>query len=169
MYVRNYSEGLGLPWQTVFRTTEKQTVEEYCRKAAIAFEWKGEDRLCTRQVRPAVIKHPSSGEPVWWNQATHWHPACLEPEVRSSLLSLFSAQDLPRNCYYGDGSPIEDAVMEAISKTYAELEVSFPWQQGDILMLDNMLTAHARNPFQGARKIYVSMGNMLGLQDIGEV
>jgi hypothetical protein len=73
---------------------------------------------------------------------------------------------LPRNCYYGDGSLIEDSVMEEIGRVYAALEVSFPWHQGDILLLDNMLTAHARNPFSGLRKIYVSMGDMLGLQDV---
>ena len=86
--------------------------------------------------------------------------------MRSSLSALFAQEDMPRNCFYGDGSPIEDAAMESICKAYEELEVSFPWQQGDILMLDNMLTAHARNPFEGQRKIYVSMGDMLRMQDV---
>src|SRR5438045_6182426 len=78
MYARNYGNGLGLNWQTVFRTTSRQEVENYCRRAAIEFEWKDGDRLRTYQVRPAVAKHPQTGEWVWWNQATHWHPACLE-------------------------------------------------------------------------------------------
>jgi alpha-ketoglutarate-dependent taurine dioxygenase len=166
MYVRNYGEGLGLPWQTVFRTTDKQNVEALCRKNAIDFEWKDSDHLKTRQVRPAVIKHPHTGEMVWWNQAPHWHPACLDKEVRSSLLTLFAPEDLPRNCFYGDGTSIEDAVMEAICSTYQKAEISFPWNLGDILVLDNMLVAHARNPYQGERKIYVSMGNMMTLQDL---
>jgi amino acid adenylation domain-containing protein len=166
MYVRNYGNGLGLNWQTVFRTASKQEVEDYCRRAAIEFEWKDGDCLRTRQVRPAIAKHPQTGERVWWNQATHWHPACLEQSVRDSLFELFREEDLPRHCYYGDGSPIEDAVMAAICEAYQEAEISFPWQQGDVLMLDNMLTAHARNPFQGPRKIYVSMGNMISIEDI---
>ncbi len=166
MYVRNYGTGLGLNWQTVFRTTSKEEVEAYCRREAIEFEWRGEERLRTRQVRPAVAKHPVTGEYVWWNQATHWHIACLEPEVRTSLLAMFAEEDLPRHCYYGDGSPIEDGIMDEIQAAYQAAEICFPWQQGDILMLDNMLAAHARNPFKGTRKLYVSMGNMLTLADL---
>ena len=86
--------------------------------------------------------------------------------MRDSLLALFAEEDLPRNCFYGDGSPIEDAVMDAICEAYQEAEVSFPWRQGDILVLDNMLTAHARNPYEGQRKIYVSMGDMVTLNDL---
>jgi alpha-ketoglutarate-dependent taurine dioxygenase len=163
MYIRNYGEGLGLSWQTVFRTDKKEEVEMHCREAAIEFEWKDGDRLKTRLIRPAVVKHPQTGDWVWWNQATHWHPACLDQAVRASLVSLFSEEDLPRNCCYGDGSPIEDPVMDAICEAYQEAEVSFPWKLGDILMLDNMLTAHARNPYEGQRKIYVSMGGMVNL------
>ena len=166
MYIRNYGEGLGLSWQTVFRTEKKEEVERYCQKAAIDFEWKEGDRLKTRLVRPAVLKHPQTRDWVWWNQATHWHPACLDKEVRASLLALFSEQDLPRNCCYGDGSLIEGAVMNAICEAYQEAEVSFPWKQGDILMLDNMLTAHARNPYEGQRKVYVSMGGMRTLNNL---
>ncbi|HET8842660.1 MAG TPA: condensation domain-containing protein, partial [Ktedonobacteraceae bacterium] len=166
MYVRNYGEELGLPWQTIFRTTEKQAVEAYCRSANIGYAWKDGNRLRTWQVRPAILTHPERQERLWWNQATHWHPACLEPDVRASLRSLFAEEEMPRHCFYGDGSPIEDAVMQEVMRVYAELEVSFPWQQGDILMVENMLVAHARNPFDGPRKIYVSMGDMLSLHDL---
>jgi alpha-ketoglutarate-dependent taurine dioxygenase len=166
MYVRNYGTGLGLNWQTVFRTKDKQEVEAYCRHEAIEFEWKDNDRLKTYQLRPAVLTHPKTGEKVWWNQATHWHPACLDPDVRASLFELFSAEDLPRTCFFGDGTPIEDAAMTHVCEVFERNELSFPWQQGDIMMLDNMLAAHARNPFQGARKLYVAMGGMMSLKDL---
>ncbi|HET8842387.1 MAG TPA: TauD/TfdA family dioxygenase [Ktedonobacteraceae bacterium] len=170
MYVRNYSDGgLGLPWQTVFRTSRKAEVETMCLNDAIEFEWKDNKHLRTYQIRPAVIKHPETQESIWWNQAPHWHPACLDPEVRDTLLSIYDPEDLPRNCFYGDGSIIEDEVMDAICSAYQEVEVSFPWHAGDILVLDNMLAAHARNPFQGKRKIYVSMGNMITLKDLKQI
>jgi len=35
--------------------------------------------------------------------------------------------------------------------------IVFPWLTGDVLMLDNMLTAHARDPFEGPRKVVVAM------------
>jgi CheY-like chemotaxis protein len=56
------------------------------------------------------------------------------------------------------GSPIEAQVIEELRQAYSEETITFPWQQGDILMLDNMLVAHGRAPYAGDRKILVSMG-----------
>lgn len=166
IYMRNFGEGLGLDWRAVFQTDEREKVEEICRANGIEFEWKGKDRLSTRALRLAVVRHPKTGEYVWFNQATHWHMSCLDPATRDSLLSIFDPEDVPRNCFYGDGTQIEDSAMNHICEVYRKAEVCFPWQQGDILMLDNMLTAHARRPFSGTRKIYVIMGQMISASEI---
>ena len=52
---------------------------------------------------------------------------------------------------------IEDTEMRDILQAYDQVETTFAWQEGDILVLDNMLVAHARCPFGGAREIYVAM------------
>jgi len=161
MYVRNYIDGLDVSWQDFFRTTEKTVVEDYCNQAGIDFEWLSGNGLKTSQVRPAVSKHPKTEEPVFFNQVQLHHVSCLEPAVRESLLSTFGEERVPRNVYYGDGSPIEDSVIEEIGEVYQQAKVSFPWQQGDVLMLDNMLTAHGRNPYEGSRKIVVAMGEVI--------
>ncbi|MFE1744012.1 amino acid adenylation domain-containing protein [Coleofasciculus sp. H7-2] len=161
MYVRNYTDGLDVSWQEFFRTTDKSVVEDYCRKAVIEFEWKEDNGLRTRQIRPAISKHPKTGETVFFNQIFLHHVSCLDPAVRTSLLSVFGEENLPRNVYYGDGTTIEDSVIAEIQEVYRQASVSFPWQEGDILMLDNMLAAHSRNPFVGSRKIVVAMGEMM--------
>ncbi|MEP0752182.1 amino acid adenylation domain-containing protein [Trichocoleus sp. Lan] len=160
MYVRNYTNGLDVSWQEFFRTTDKSVVEDYCRKAAIEFEWREDNGLRTRQIRLAISKHPKTGETVFFNQLFLHHVSCLDPAVRTSLLSVFGEENLPRNVYYGDGTTIEDSVIAEIQEIYRQASVSFPWQEGDILMLDNMLAAHSRNPFTGSRKIVVAMGEM---------
>jgi amino acid adenylation domain-containing protein len=160
LYQRNYTEGVGLPWQTVFRAETRDEVERQCRGSRVKVDWRDGGRLRTRAVRPAVARHPESGEMSWFNQAQHWHVSCLDPATRQSLAALFADADLPRQCYYGDGLPIADSEMQAVLATYERLEVSFPWQRGDVLMLDNLLTAHGRNPFSGQRKILVAMGQM---------
>jgi alpha-ketoglutarate-dependent taurine dioxygenase len=159
MYVRNYGNGLDLPWHKAFLTTSRSEVAAYCRQAAIEFEWGEGDRLRTRQVCQAVAKHPQTGEMVWFNQAHLFHISNLEPAVAESLLSIIREEELPRNAYYGDGSPIETSVLDSIRDAYRRSTVSFPWQQGDILMLDNMLTAHGRTPFEGPRKVVVAMAD----------
>ncbi|HAA29710.1 MAG TPA: taurine catabolism dioxygenase TauD [Cyanobacteria bacterium UBA8553] len=157
MYVRNYGNGLDLSWQTVFQTNNPLDVEEYCRKAKIEYEWKDNNRLRTRQVCQSVAIHPKTGEMVWFNQAHLFHVSSLDSTVRDSLLAEFKEEDLPRNAYYGDGSPIESSVLDAIREAYQQEMIVFPWQKKDILLLDNMLAAHGRQPFMGSRKVLAGM------------
>jgi alpha-ketoglutarate-dependent taurine dioxygenase len=165
MYVRNFIKGLDVSWQQFFLTTDKQRVEDYCRKASIDFEWKGEDYLTTRQVCQAVTKHPHTGEMLFFNQIQLHHISCLDPDVRASMLSMFREEDLPRNVYYGDGTRIEDSIVTEISEMYEQQAVRFQWQSGDVILLDNMMVAHARDPFEGTRKILVAMAEIVSAQD----
>jgi len=156
-YVRNFNGRFGLPWQTVFQTSDKTKVEEYCHRNGIEFEWKDGDRLKTWAIRPAVVKHPRTGEDLWFNHATFFHVTTLAPAVREVFLATIREEDLPTNTYYGDGSPIEPETLDELRGIYDEETVAFPWQEGDILMLDNMRVAHGRAPYSGARQILVGM------------
>jgi alpha-ketoglutarate-dependent taurine dioxygenase len=157
MYVRNFGDGFGLDWRTVFQTDEKAEVEAYCRKNGIQSEWKLGDRLRTRAVRPAVTKHPKTGEPLWFNHATFFHISTLEPSIREALLKEFAEDELPVNTYYGDGTPIEAETLDHLRALYRQETVSFPWEKGDVLLLDNMIVTHGRAPYRGPRKILVGM------------
>jgi len=160
MYVRNFCRGLDVSWQRFFGTDDKAVVEETCRSAGATCEWIG-NNLRTSQRCPAVRRHPVTGELTFFNQVQLHHVHCLDPDVLESLLSLFKREELPRNVYYGDGSVIEDSVVDHIGEIYEKHAVRFQWQQGDLVSLDNMLTAHARDPYAGERKIVVALGDML--------
>lgn len=165
MYVRNYNDGFGLTWETVFQTTDKATVEEYCRRNLIEYEWKEGNRLRTRAVRPTTVKHPATGESIWFNHGAFFHVTTLDPAIRETLLAEFKEEDLPYNTYYGDGSPIEQSVLDVLREAYQREKVVFPWQEGDVLLLDNMTVAHGRMPYRGARKILAGMAEPISRQD----
>jgi alpha-ketoglutarate-dependent taurine dioxygenase len=51
--------------------------------------------------------------------------------------------------------------MDQLVSLYRQCAVTFPWQQHDIIMLNNMLVAHSRNPYVGERKIVVALGDIV--------
>ncbi len=85
----------------------------------------------------------------------------MNPKIRKCLGSEFLESEFPYNTYYGDGSEIEPEVLAEIRAAYQQETVTFCWQAGDILMLDNMLTAHGRNPFVGSRQVVVGMAESI--------
>ncbi|MET8337749.1 TauD/TfdA family dioxygenase [Streptosporangium canum] len=156
VYARAFREGLGLSWQESFQTDDPAAVEEYCARHGQTFEWT-EDGLRTRHHRPSHQTEPLTGEQVWFNQANLFHVTSLDEEVREALLSLYDEADLPRNAYLADGTPIDPADLAAVKAAYDEVSYGFPWRRGDLMIINNMLCAHGREPFTGARRILVAM------------
>ncbi|NQZ11676.1 MAG: TauD/TfdA family dioxygenase [Algicola sp.] len=155
-YVRNYGD-IDLPWQEVFQTDDKAEVETFCRDNALEFKWNSDGTLTTSQVNPAVAEHPVTGEKVWFNQAHLFHVSSLPKETQEHLLSTYKEEALPRNSYYGDGSPLEPEVLEQIKRAYEQVTFKFSWQKHDLLLVDNMLYTHGRKPYSGKRKVLVGM------------
>jgi alpha-ketoglutarate-dependent taurine dioxygenase len=157
MVVRNFHPGFAVPWQHVFNTEDRAVVAEYCRGRDIEFEWLDGDSLRTRAIRKPIHKHPVSGEEVWFNHATFFHVTTLAADVQEGLRSVFADEDLPTNTYFGDGGAIPDDIMSHLRACYRAASTRFDYRRDDVLVVDNMLVAHGREPFTGPRKIAVAM------------
>ncbi|MFE0461114.1 TauD/TfdA family dioxygenase [Kitasatospora sp. NPDC058965] len=157
LVVRNFAEGFGVPWQQAFNTEDRAEVARYCERNGVELEWRGADGLRTRARRRAVHRHPVTGEAVWFNHLAFFHVSTLAPEICEGLREVYDEADLPTNTYYGDGAPIPDEVVAHLRDCYRAEQRRFDWQQDDLLLVDNMLAAHAREPFTGPRKIAVAM------------
>ena len=158
-YVRTLSSDIGLPWQTVYQTEDKHAVEQYCRDNDTTWEWMAEDRLRTVQIRSTTVRHPATGEEIWFNHATFFNVGTLPEMLRDFLLQEFGPQGLPNNTFYGDGRPYEEETLRALQEAYLAEQLEFHWEKGDMLLLDNLLMAHARNPFEGQRSVLVIMAD----------
>jgi alpha-ketoglutarate-dependent taurine dioxygenase len=156
-YVRHYRRHVDLPWQVVFQSEEPGLVAEFCRAAEIEHEWLDAETLRTSQVAHGAAVHPLTGEQVYFNQAHLFHVSSLGPAGAQSLIKLFGADRLPRHASYGDGEEIAPEDLEHVRTSFRRHEISFAWQPGDVLLLDNMQVAHGRRPFRGQRKVIASL------------
>jgi alpha-ketoglutarate-dependent taurine dioxygenase len=157
MVVRNYGSEFGLPWREVFGTEDRDEVAGYCAARSIRTEWREGDRLRTTSVRDAVRVHPETGERVWFNHIAVFHLSTLPADVSEGMRELFAEADLPANSYYGDGGAIPEDVVEHLRECYRAASTRFDYRADDVLVLDNMLTAHGREPFRPPRRIAVAM------------
>ena len=160
LYVRTFTRNLDVSWRDFFKTDSKEEVETRLEEAGIEWQWLGDDELQTRTRCPAVVTHPVTGDRVFFNQVQLHHVSCLEPDVKEDLLGMVGQERLPRNVYFGDGSVISDEMMKVVGEAYEACAVRFDWRRGDVVMVDNMLAAHARDPYEGPRKIVVAMGDI---------
>ena len=154
---RSYNDEIGATVAESFGTDDRATVEQYCRANAIEVQWQPDGGLRTRQRRPAVVRHPVSGRRCWFNQVAFLNEWTLAPEVREYLVEVYGADGLPFTTRFGNGDPIGEDVVSVINAAYESQTVREPWQTGDLLLVDNVRTAHSREPYRGPREVVVAM------------
>ena len=159
-------------WQDMFSTEEKSVVEAKCAAQGVQVEWLAKDVAKLTNPGSVVSTHPETGDRVWFNQVHVFHPsmsaefryiqrplmACI---VRGYEWMLDNYPSLlppyPYGVTYGDGSAIPRAHILMVREAIWAETVKFPWQQGDVLLVDNLRLGHGRMPFKGPRKILAAL------------
>jgi len=164
LLIRNYNEDIGASVAEAFGSDDRRTVESYCRANAIEFEWQPDGGLRTWQRRSAVVRHPRTGRRCWFNQLAFLNEWTMEPELREYLVDIYG-DALPFNTRLGNGDPIGADVVQVIDEAYERNTAREPWQSGDLMLVDNVRTAHARESFEGPREVLVAMADAMHVAD----
>ncbi|MEU9891153.1 TauD/TfdA family dioxygenase [Sphaerisporangium sp. NPDC051017] len=156
-YDRWYRPGLDVPWTDTFQTEHRAKVDRLCAETGITTEWHDDGTvLHTVHTAQATHAHPGTGRKVWLNQANLFHPAALPDDIAAAVRDL-PEDHLPRNACFGDGTAIPHSDITTINDTFTACSWAEPWQQGDLLLVDNTAVAHGRRPYQGQRQVLVAM------------
>ncbi len=169
LLARSYNDEIGATLTEAFGTEDRSVIERYCRANAIAFAWQPDGGLRTRQRRSAVVRHPVSGRRCWFNQIAFLNEWTIAPEVREYLVDVYGPDALPFNTYYGNGDPIGADVVHLLNQVYEAHTVREPWQAGDLMLVDNVRTAHSREAYRGQREVLVGMTDAVRLADCSPI
>jgi alpha-ketoglutarate-dependent taurine dioxygenase len=162
---RAYNEDFGASCEEAFGTGDRSAIESYCRANAIEFAWQPDGTLRTRQRRRAVVRHPLTGQRCWFNQIAFLSEWTMDPEVRAYLAGLYGADGLPFTTRFGHGDPVGEDIVQVVNETYDAASSRVRWQAGDLLLVDNVRTAHSREPYEGPREILAALANPVRLAD----
>ena len=165
MLTRSYNDEIGASVAEAFGTEDRGAVESYCRANGIGFEWQRDGGLRTWQRRSAVVRHPVTGQRCWFNQIAFLNEWTIDPEVREYLVDMYGADGLPFNTRFGNGDPIGEDVVQLLNQVYEANTVREPWQAGDLMLVDNIRTAHSREAYEGSREILVGMAEPVRVSD----
>ncbi|MCF1596023.1 TauD/TfdA family dioxygenase [Streptomyces muensis] len=155
---RHFNPFVGITWQDAFGTGDRAEVDRYCAEHGIETRWDADGALHTAQTRPAVVRDPQTGERCWFNQIAFLNEWTMAPDVREFLTAEFGPEGLPFNTACGDGTPLDRATVDLVNEVYDTHTVREPWRRGDLLVVDNLRTAHSREPYRGDREIIVGLG-----------
>ena len=159
LLTRNYTDEIGVSPADAFGTNDRAAIEEYCRANAIEFEWRSDGGLRTHQRRSAIVHHPVTDQRCWFNQIAFLNEWTIDPEVREFLVDMYGPEGLPFNTSFGNGDPIGADVVQTVNQVYDANTAREPWAAGDVLLVDNIHTAHSREAFEGPREILVAMAD----------
>lgn len=161
LYVRRFGGPLGLHWRDVFQVDTVDALERTYAPFGYAIERGADERVITRRRGQAVIAHPESRERSWFNHAAFFHRSGLG----ENLDGIVAEKDLPADTFYGDGETVASEIVAAIRDAYHRETVRFTWQAGDVLLVDNLITAHGRDAFVGERAVHVAMVDPMSYTD----
>jgi alpha-ketoglutarate-dependent taurine dioxygenase len=163
LLVRTYNEEIGASVADAFGTDDRTAVESYCRTNAIDAEWQPDGSLRTRQRRPAVVRHPVTGRRCWFNQVAFLNEWTLSAEVREYLVDVYGEDGLPFTTRFGNGDPIGADVVTLLNQVYEAHTAREPWEAGDLMLVDNVRTAHSREAYEGPREVLVGLADPVRL------
>jgi alpha-ketoglutarate-dependent taurine dioxygenase len=163
LLTRNFRPHFGVPHSVAFGTSTADEVERFCAERMIDCRWRPDATLHASQRRAAVVPHPVTGEECWFNDVAFFSQWSVASAERDVLLAAFGPDGIPFNTCFGGGEPVDEAGYDTIMAGYDEVLQRVDWRAGDLVLLDNILTAHGREPYTGQWEIAVALAEPVPL------
>jgi alpha-ketoglutarate-dependent taurine dioxygenase len=140
--------------------TRKAKVEEQIRRYArgphTTWEWTEDDSTLILTHRlPAIRTQPSSGLPTLFTGLAAYYKNFITVDAPSAGTGRNITTQL-----FGDGTSIPEAYLAKLAEITDEIRVLHKWQRGDVLVYDNVIAQHGRQPWgpdQGDRVVLASL------------
>ncbi|KIW12664.1 hypothetical protein PV08_09942 [Exophiala spinifera] len=127
-------------------------IARYGRGKYTTWEWiDDDDTLVLTHRLPAIRTQPETNLPtLFTGLAAYYKTAQLNQSARRNITTQL----------FGDGTPIPEKYLAHLAKITDELRVLHKWQQGDVLVYDNIIAQHGRQPWEGEQADRVVLASL---------
>jgi hypothetical protein len=140
--------GMGRSWQSTLRAETREAAER--RLSDLGYDWEWLQDGCLRATTPVLgaVRELAAGRKAFFNQ------------LIAAYRGWSDSRNDPSNAIrFGDGTPLDREAVGVAIELADELSFDLPWQQGDVVLVDNFVTMHGRRTFSGTRKVLASLAS----------
>ena len=164
-YVRRIGVLPGQDWREVYSGYDQSDLTRHLEESGTTVHWQG-NVLTTTRTLPGFIHDRDQQNDVWFNALYSSNSLTIPKVQREFLIREFGEDNLPNDTFFGSGERLSSDEFSQLENAYNSNRVSFEWEKGDLLWLNNERFAHGRDPFKGERVVYVVLGNAVNWQPI---
>eukprot|EP01121_Diplochlamys_sp_Union-15-3_P015779 TRINITY_DN5270_c0_g1_i1.p1 TRINITY_DN5270_c0_g1~~TRINITY_DN5270_c0_g1_i1.p1 ORF type:complete len:329 (-),score=63.89 TRINITY_DN5270_c0_g1_i1:86-1072(-) len=137
-------------WEDIFDTEDKALAESRAKETgADKIKWLDDNSMEVVSVPIDGLKvDPRTNKTIWFNSAVLLHPGVYGKK---------NPKDTGWGTTYGDYSEIDANHMIRVYDIMKEEGVSFKWNKGDLLIIDNYVLLHSRNSFTPPRLLLAAL------------
>ncbi|CAF1019003.1 unnamed protein product [Adineta ricciae] len=138
---------IGRGWQSTYQTQDPFHAEQVCREQGTDCEWLDDGCLKTvTKILPAIRLDERTGKKSWFNSIVAAYTGWCDKR-----------NDGKRAVTFADGTLMNKDDIDQCSNILDDCSVSFRWQKGDVLLVDNRQVLHARKSFEPPRRILAAL------------
>ena len=132
------------------RSKVEAQIRRYGRGKHTTWQWTDDGGLVLEHRLPAIRTQPQTGLPtLFTGLAAYYKNAKVNGAGRNITQQL-----------YGDGTPIPEEYLARLASLTDEIRVLHKWQQGDVLVYDNTIAQHGREPWEGEQSDRIIMASL---------
>ncbi|TVY56775.1 Clavaminate synthase-like protein [Lachnellula cervina] len=125
-------------------------IARYGRGKHTTWEWTDDGVILTHRL-PAIRTQPETKLPTLFTGLAAYY---------KYLHSNNTARKNVTSQLFGDGTPIPEKYLEHLAKITEEIRVLHKWQRGDVLVYDNIIAQHGREPWEGEQSDRVVLASL---------
>ena len=141
------SSALGRSWKSMYGVSTKEEAEAAAAKQGSTLEWQDNGDCRVISAKLPAVRVSTNGNKAFFNQIIAAYTGWID-----------SRNDPKKAVVFSDGTPLPSDVLDDLAAYMKENACAYRWNPGKFVIVDNSVSYHSRQVFNGYRRVFASIG-----------